>query len=173
MVDVVELKKSEFWRKKFRRAVEVRDTDKNGSISRSDFEMLVEHYKKNAGATTDKIHTISKIISTFCDKVGLVDHNVVLGYEEFEHNWLAFTGKDAFVVRFKNMFKCLDANDLAEWKVHNAAFGIPPEHAEDSFKAIDRDCNGKITEDEFVNYHTEYFHTAENKLNSAILFGPL
>ena len=37
MVDVVELKTSELWRKKFRRAVEVRDTDKNGSISRSDF----------------------------------------------------------------------------------------------------------------------------------------
>ena len=85
-VDIVELKKSEFWKKRFRRAVEVRDIDKNGSISRSDFEMLVEHYKKNAGATTDKIDTMSKIISTFCDKVGLVDHNVVLSYEEFEQN---------------------------------------------------------------------------------------
>ena len=140
--------------------------------------MLVEHYKKNAGATTDKIDTMSKIISTFCNKVGLVDYNVVLSYEEFEQNWLAFTGEHAFIDRFKNMFKCLDANDdniidLAEWKVHNAAFGIPPEHAEDSFNAIDRDGDGKITEDEFVNYHIEYFHTTENKLNSAILFGPL
>ena len=55
MVDIGELKKSEFWNKKIRRAVETHDADKNGSITRSDFELVVERYKMNAGGTTDKI----------------------------------------------------------------------------------------------------------------------
>ena len=98
--------------------------------------------------------------------------------EEFEQRWLESAREGAFMDRFKGMFKCLDVNDdnfidLAEWKFHNAAVGISPEHAEASFKAIDRDGDGKITEDEFVNYHFEYFYSTENKLNSAILFGPL
>ena len=59
MVDVVELKKSEFWKKKFRKAVETRDTDKIGSITRSNFELVVERYKKSAGGTTDKTKALS------------------------------------------------------------------------------------------------------------------
>ena len=51
MVDVAELKKSDFFRKKtFRRAVEIRDVDKNGVITRSDFELVVERYMKSAEA---------------------------------------------------------------------------------------------------------------------------
>ena len=88
MVDVAELKKSEFWKKKFRRAVESRDTDKNGSITRSDFELVVESYKKSAGGTTDKIEKMSKLMSSFCDKLELSD-SVVLSYEEFEQRWQA------------------------------------------------------------------------------------
>ena len=133
MVDVVELKKSEFWKKKFRRAVETRDTDKNGSITRSDFDLVVERYKKSAGGTTDKIEKLSKVMSSFCDKLGLGD-SVVLSYEEFERCWqdmMAQDQDDAHYRVFKNLFVCLDANgdniiDINEWKMHNAAMGIPP-----------------------------------------------
>ena len=109
---------------------------------------------------------------------GLHEQGLIINpifYYLYVFKWLAFTGEHAFIDWFKNMFKCLDANDdnfidLAEWKVHNAAFGIPPGRAEDSFNAIDKDGDEKVTEDEF---DTEYFHTMKNKLNSAILFGPL
>ena len=30
-----------------------------------------------------------------------------------------------------------------------------------------------VTVDEFVDYHDEYYHTTENKLNCAVLYGPL
>ena len=179
MVDVAELKKSEFWKKKFRKAVESRDTDKNGSITRSDFELVVESYKKSAGGTTDKIEKLSKLMSSFCDKLGLSD-SVVLSYEEFKQRWQAMMAQDPDVnnMLFKSMFVCLDAKgddiiDIDEWKMHNAAMGIPPGYAQDSFNAMDQDGDEKITMDEFVNYHAEFFFTTENKLNSAILFGPL
>ena len=180
MADFVELRKSEFWKKKFRRAVESRDTDKNGSITRSDFELVVERYKKSAGGTTDKIEKLSKVMSSFCDKIGLGD-TVVLSYEEFEQRWQAAMAQDQDDINnklFKTMFVCLDANgddiiDINEWKMHNAAMGIPPGYAQDSFNAMDKDGDGKITMDEFVNYHVEYLFTTENKLNSVILYGPL
>ena len=178
MVDVVELKKSEFWKKKFRRAVETRDADKNGSITRSDFDLVVEHYKKSAGGTTDKIEKMSKAMSSFCDTLGLGD-SVVLSYEEFEQRWQATMAQDHNVnTLFKSMFVCLDISgdniiDINEWKMHNAAMGIPPGYAQDSFNAMDKDGDEKITMDEFVNYHAEFFLTTDNKLNSAILYGPL
>ena len=54
MVDIGELKKSEFWNKKIRRAVETHDADKNGSITRSDFEFVVERYKMSAGGSYNR-----------------------------------------------------------------------------------------------------------------------
>ena len=45
---------------------------------------------------------------------------------------------------FKSMFVCLDVNgddiiDINEWTMHNAAMGIPPGYAQDSFNAMDKD----------------------------------
>ena len=78
----------------------------------------------------------------------------------------------------EQMFPILDCNgdcviSMEEWRVHNCAMGISPEHAEASFHAMDADEDGKISQEEFVNYHYEYFYSTENKLNSAILYGPL
>ena len=106
MVDVVELKKSEFWRKKFLRAVESRDADKNGSITRSDFELVVERYKKIAGGTTDKIEKLSKAMSSFCDEIGLGDR-VVLSYEEFEQRWQATMAQDPDVKYAVQEYVCM------------------------------------------------------------------
>ena len=178
MVDIAELTKSEFWKKKFRRAVETRDADKNGVITRSDFDLVVERYKQSAGGTTEKIETMSKMMNTFCDRLGLVDDSVAFSYEEFEQRWLEIIDEESFLAPFRGLFKCLDANgdngiDMNEWKIHNVAMGIPPEHAQDSFNAIDVNKDGVISEEEFLNYHYEFFRSTENKLNSAILYGPL
>ena len=179
MVDIGELKKSEFWNKKIRRAVETHDADKNGSITRSDFELVVERYKMNAGGTTDKIEKLSEVMFSFCDKIGLGD-SAVLSYEEFEKRWQVVMAQDQDNINrlFKTIFECLDPNgdniiDINEWEIHNAAMGIPPRYAQDSFNAMDKDGDEKITMDEFVNYQTEFLLTTENKLNSAILYGPL
>ena len=89
--------------------METRDADKNGVLTRSDFDLVVKRYKQSAGGTTEKIETMSKMMNTFCDQLGLVDDSAVLSYEEFEERWLELIDED-FLAPFRGLFKYLDAN---------------------------------------------------------------
>ena len=174
----MKLQESDFWRRKFRKAVITRDTNKSGSLSRYDFEVIVQRYKNTAESPTEKIEALSKSMFSFCDELGLVDGSVEQSYDEFEGRWQALMARDNYVIVFQHMFMCLDADGdgfitFNEWNVHNAALGISPESAKESFNAMDGDEDGKITMNEFLAYHYEFFFSTENKLNSAILFGPL
>ena len=42
-----------------------------------------------------------------------------------------------------------------------------------SFEAMDANHDGKISMQEFIDYHTEFFFSSEDKLNSSILYGPV
>ena len=184
MAEFSKLRQSEFWRKKFRRAVEVRDTDKSGYISRADFELILERYRKVDTSTPEHLEKLSNSLSKFCDVLHLSDENVKMGYSEFEDNYLQVIAESGASGQYpheqflKSMFGNLDMNGdgfvtFDEWCAHYNSLGIDLTHARASFDAMDTKSDGKIGKDEFVNYHYEYFYTAENKLNSAILFGPL
>ena len=58
MVDIVELQKSEFWRKKIPRAVEGLDVNNSDSITQSDFFFIVYYYKKYSETTTINYATV-------------------------------------------------------------------------------------------------------------------
>ena len=80
-------------------------------------------------------------------------------------------------IHLLKMFGVLDTDgsgkvSFDEWHTHYSAFGITPEHARASFDAIDQDGDGQISMDEFVSYHLEYYYTTDNKLNSALFYGP-
>ena len=79
---------------------------------------------------------------------------------------------------FEAGFRHLDMNgdgviSFEEWTAHYKCMGIDPAHARASFDAIDQNSDGKISMEEFVNFQYEFYFTAENKLGSAILYGPL
>ena len=76
------------------------------------------------------------------------------------------------------LFHVLDINedgfiDFEEWTAHYQIMGIDTAHARASFDAIDANHDQKISEEEFMKYQMEYLFSTENKLNSAILCGPL
>ena len=179
MVDVSALGKSELWKKKIRKAVISRDANKDGFISREDFELVLERYRKVGSSKEEHLETLTKSLFSLCGITGLNDASVKLSYEEYERRWLANIVKyEERHDLFRSMFDSLDVSgdgviSFSEWETHYAAMGISPEHARPSFDAIDANSDGKVTKDEFVNYHYEFFFTTENKLNSAILYGPL
>ena len=60
-----------------------------------------------------------------------------------------------------NTFNNLDMNGddvitLNEWSAHYHCMGIDTAHARASFDAMDANSDGKISKEEFVNYHYEY-----------------
>ena len=66
------LKNNEFWNKKFRHAVKVRDIDKDGFISRSDFQMIVTRYRE-MGSSEEHLKKLDNTLMKICDAWGLTE----------------------------------------------------------------------------------------------------
>ena len=181
-VDFSALRQNKFWKKKFRKAVLVRDTIGDGCISRADFELTVDRCKKLDCSTPKHIDKFTQYVQKLCDLFGLVDESVKLSYNEFEEKWIGalkeWVEKGTIDKLFGSIFHLQDINEdgfisLEEWTAHHEIAGLDTAHARASFDAMDTNHDGKISEDEFVTYQREFYLTTENKLNSAILYGPL
>ena len=160
----------------------MRDTDGDGCISRADFELMVDRYKKLDCSTPKHLEKFTQYVQKLCDSFGLVDESVKLSYNEFEEKWKSamkeWVEKGTIENFFGSMFHMQDMNEdgvisLEEWTAHYQIAGLDTAHARASFDAMDTNHDGKISEDEFVKYHMEYLFSTENKLNSAIFYGPL
>ena len=177
--DFSKLRESEFWNKKIDRVVRVRDTDKSGDISRADLVLIVERYKKLGTSTPEHLEMLSMTQSAALDRWNLSDESVRLSYDEFKEKVIEDLTKGVkYEPMFEAGFRNLDMNgdgviSFEEWIAHYSCLGIDLAHARASFDAMDQNSDGKISMEEFVNFHYEFFFTAENKLGSAILYGPL
>jgi len=177
--DAKMLQESPFWNKKLDRAMQVRDVDKDGLITRKDFELVVQRYKDLGGVTGEQLQRIKSSLMELCDCAGLVDDTKQFTHEEFKKRNASMPNHAQLHDRiFRTMFCGLDINgdgvvSIDEWELHYKCMGIDPKHAKASFEAMDTNGDGVVSCEEFLAYHVEYFSTTENKLNSAILYGPL
>ena len=76
------------------------------------------------------------------------------------------------------MFRILNTNDdgfisFDEWTTHYKNLGMDTTYARASFDAMDADSDGLVSMEEYVSFLYEYYYTAENKLGSDIMYGPL
>ena len=139
----------------------MRDVNKSGTLSRSDFEAIVEGFCKIHG-NSEKVKKLSEQILNHCDRIGLVDDSVEMTYENYEQRWLAITKREEYSNMFRVIFEILDINgdgtiSLEEWRVHAAALRVPPECVKATFDAININGDGKISWEEFLNYQMEFF----------------
>ena len=170
------LHSNEFWKKKAYRAIQVRDTNKDGCISKADFDLVVERYRE-MGVSEKHLQKLEDHFAKKCAKFGMVG-GASLTYEQFasEH---AKTAKDKDRARFFDvMFDIIDTNEngvisYEEWVQYYKAVGIDTKYARASFDAMDANGDGVISKEEFTAYIVEYMFTAEDKLHSSILYGPL
>ena len=117
MADIVEFQKNPFWKKKFDKAIALRDADKSGKISRRDFEIMVLRYKQFETTRPDKWEKLSKLFLQHCDDIGLSDPNEELTYEEFKERWMAGISNTKSLLNAKEatkqMFSILDTDSMS------------------------------------------------------------
>lgn len=173
------LRKSDFWKKKFHTAVTATDVDKDGYISRTDFNMIVQRYK-DAGSSPEHVKRLEESFEKLYEIWDMTDESKKLSLEEFEKMFEEKLEKSyAYTDElYSGWFRQVDMNadgviSLEEWKVHNAALGISSENAKKSFLAMDANGDNEVSLQEFIDYHTEFFFSAEDNLHSSILYGPL
>ena len=181
-VDFSALRQSDFWKKKFRRAVEVRDTNGDGYISRADFDLVCDRCGKLNESNPSHVERFTQYWRRIRDSFGLVDESVKFTYSEFEDKWISamkvLVEKGAIENMGASFFHVLDIDgdgfiSIEEWTTFYEVAGLDTAYARASFDAMDTNHDQKISEEEFMNYCMEYMYSTENKLNSAILYGPL
>ena len=180
MTSFKDLRENDFWKKKFLRCLETLDVNKDGFISREDFETIVKRYKE-LGAPDSHIEKLKTNNEFLYAGWGISDPSVKLTFEEAIEVYTNFLesakNREKHIEVFALMFEQVDMDgngwiSFDEWENHYKAFVLHLDAAKASFEAMDANKDGKISKEEFVKYHTEYFFTAEDKLKSSILYGP-
>ena len=168
-----------FWNKKLDRAILVTDVDKDGLITRKDFKLLSQRYQQLGSLTAEQQQRIHACLTKLCDLVGLTDDTKQFTYEEFKRRHANVPDiSQVLATNFRIAFDALDIDgdgvvSIKDWELHYKCMGIDPKHAKASFEAMDTNGDGVVSLEEFTAYHVEFFSSTDNKLNSAILYGPL
>ena len=173
-----DLASNEFWKKKITTELRVNDLNKDGFISRADLDLTYQHYK-DLGASDQHLAKIKDYFDEISELIGVADPNTKLTYEEVADNMAKAAGKfDEFVKLFEVYFKIIDSNEngkisYKEWEDYYRVLNIDTVHARASFDAMDTNSDGVVSREEFLAYNKEFYFSAEDKLKSSILYGPL
>ena len=176
-IDFAVLGKDPVWRKKMTTYAEYSDSDKDGYVSRADYDLIATRYKSLTIADPSHGVVVDKVMGTVSTMLGLVGSKK-LTYAEFVDAFVDGVAKQIISDRvdtqlFGAFFDTVDANgdgsiDMAEWRAHYECYRVPLEYAKASFDAIDTNHDGLLSKEEFVAYHVSYFTTTD----SSLLFGP-
>ena len=158
--------------------MKVRDTNQDGFMSKSDFELIIQRYKQ-LGASDKHLVKLDKSYNEFAKVLGIVDDNIKLTYEQCIGNYAeACVKSENLAGILSTHFEIIDSDgngiiSFKEWSDYYIALGIDSKYAKDSFESMDFNSDGVVSMEEFIAFNKEFYLTAEDKLHSSILFGPL
>lgn len=173
-----ELVKNEFWLRKIRKVNEVRDINKDGFLSKADFDIVIQRYK-DMGSSDEHLQKLKKGMGILCMALGLDGENARVTHEEIIENFAKHKPSiDDIMVMFSTVFEILDRNgngviSFKEWVDYYKVSDINTQYARASFDAMDTNGDGIVSKEEFYAFNREFYYSTEDKLNSSIMYGPL
>lgn len=141
------------------------DRNKNGYVSRDDYQLGIDKLSKLAPGRPEEVAKARKVTAEFCDAFGLTE-GVRADKEKLVQLAAAMgvaelgrikRGEETFTSKVHNaIFDIVDQNHdghvtLEEYKLFMEASDHKPDVAEATFKVLDKNKNGKIERKELIN----------------------
>ena len=162
------------------------DVNKDGVVSREDFELMSERLSKYSNLTDERSKSVTEGFMKIADLIHL-KKGVKFSVEEFvsklSETLLSKSLEDRrAMIRYDHapLFEVLDTNSdghisVEEFKVYLKVMApdVSEEEAEHAFKTIDTDKNGEISSEEFFASAEEFFYGVEETEVSRVFWGKL
>lgn len=174
---------SEFWTRKMKTYFNRIDFDKDGSITKKDFEGMGERFVEadkldaDAGAKMKGklVEIWDKYISAVGGGDGITEEKFIAAMQKLVQDPAM---KETLAGPLPLFFQAVDANndgfiDSGEFGIFFRIFGLEETMAPASFQAIDTNNDGLLSKDEFVTAGTDFFTSDNAACPTKLFWGPL
>ncbi|MBB5874535.1 Ca2+-binding EF-hand superfamily protein [Allocatelliglobosispora scoriae] len=158
---------------KIRRLFLLYDSDRDGRLTRGDYELAVARFQAHIGAadTSPRVLRMRELLVGRCWAANAVmdgDGDGMISVDEFvtahERLLAAVDAEQQLRDRAAVLFEVIDEAgrgemSLADYLAAFSAWGAPEESVRRSFRVIDSDGSGRVTRDEFEEHSIAYFRT--------------
>ncbi len=113
-VNLEELAKNDFWQRKLQTEARVRDTTKDGFVSKEDYNLVIRRYK-DMNISEEHLKKLEKNHNLLCMALGIVDDSIKLTYDQCIANFVKCSAQvEEFVKIFDTHFEIIDTNENGE-----------------------------------------------------------
>jgi len=172
---------SEFWLQKMRTYFDRIDFDKDGSITRADFEGMAARFaaKLDAAKAQDLTQTITNVWDKYLQGVG---GGTAITKEGFIKAMTTLVKDPSMKATLEGplplFFHAVDLNNdglISEDEFGNffAILGLDVSMAPATFQAIDTNNDGQLSLDEFTEAGSEFFLSEDPSKPTKLFWGPL
>lgn len=174
---------SDFWLRKMRTYFQRIDFDKDGAITRKDFEQMADRVIATGELKPEQQEDLKKTLTAVWDnflgvggEAGLSPDAFIAQMSKCVHDPALKTTLEGPLPLF---FHAVDTNNdglisMDEFTHFYGVLGMDSAHAPDTFKAIDDNNDGDISLEEFMHNGTEFFFEEKDESKpSKIFWGPV
>jgi len=172
----------DFWERKMRTTFRVFDYNRDGVLTRQDYEDMAEHFINAGQLTGDKADQLRQKFTQLYEKLSEESGNPEQITEDAYVAGRRKCGKTYLTTATGAMgsatFDLIDTNgdgviELEEFKIFHQWAKLEGKVTEDTFKALDVDGDGKVSLEEFVTAFVDFTTSDDETSPYQNFFGPL